>query len=75
MTNAQLQALRELAAPPPGRPRFAIVQGSRVYAVDLDRAQAEDWRENFYPCADVVEWTPDTEPLVPFDGTDESPDL
>jgi hypothetical protein len=56
MNDTQTRAMRQAAADlhPEAGPRVAIVEGGRVRALDLPQDQAEDWRDGFFPCADVV---------------------
>ena len=58
MNKAQLNGMRMMADALHGQPvkRWKIVTaGGRVMMMDLDEAQAEDMRENYFPDCDVVE--------------------
>ena len=58
MNNAQMDGMRMMADALHDQPakRWKIVTADgRVKMFDLDEAQAEDMRENYFPLCDVVE--------------------
>lgn len=56
MNRAELRGLRAAAEAlnPNVGERFAIVEGDRVRAFDLSEEKADNWRETFFPGADIV---------------------
>jgi hypothetical protein len=71
LNRAELRGLRAAAEAlnPNVGERFAIVEGDRVRAFDLSEERAEDWRETFFPMADVVSMA---ELFLPEPDKDES---